>query len=45
MKNAPMDQVAFNPQGKKAKEIADKLMRGRERIAAEHKENNTSVFS
>jgi hypothetical protein len=25
MKNAPMDQVAFNPAGEKAKEIAKKL--------------------
>ena len=45
MKNATMDQVAFNPQGEKAKEIAKKLMRGRERIAAEANHNNTSIFS
>ena len=29
------DQKAFNPQNKKAKEIADKLMRGRQRVAAQ----------
>lgn len=45
MKNAPMDQVAFNPQGAKAKEIAQKLMRGRERIAAEHNDANSSSLS
>ena len=45
MKNAPMDQVAFNPQGDKAKEIAQKLMRGRERIAAEKGDANSSIFT
>ena len=45
MKNAPMDQVAFNPQGDKAREIAKKLMRGRERIAAERNDKNSSIFS
>ena len=45
MKNAPMDQVAFNPVGEKAKEIAKKLQRGRERIAAEHNDKNSSTFS
>lgn len=45
MANAPMDQIAFNPQGEKAKEIAKKLMRGRERIAAEHNDKNSSVFT
>lgn len=45
MKNAPMDQVAFNPQGEKAKEIAQKLMRGRERIAAERNDKDSSIFS
>ena len=29
-------QVAFNPKGKKAEEIAKKLMRGRERVAAQN---------
>ena len=31
VKNGPMDQQAFNPKDAKAKEIADKLMRGRQR--------------
>lgn len=44
-KNGPMDQQAFNPADDKAKEIAQKLMRGRERIAAERGDTNTSVFS
>ena len=43
--NGPMDQQAFNPKGNKAKEIAQKLQRGRERIAAEHGASNTSVLS
>lgn len=34
-KNGPMDQQAFNPKDAKAKEIADKLMRGRQRVAAQ----------
>lgn len=45
MSNAPMDQQAFNPNGDKAKEIAKKLMRGRERIAAEKGNANISIFS
>ena len=44
-RNGPMDQQAFNPANDKAKEIAQKLMRGRERIAAERGDSNTSVFS
>ena len=40
-----MDQQAFNPANDKAREIAQKLMRGRERIAAEHGSSNTSIFS
>lgn len=44
-KNGPMDQQAFNPANDKAKEIAEKLMRGRERIAAERGDTNSSVFS
>lgn len=35
VKNGPMDQQAFNPKDAKAKEIADKLMRGRQRVAAQ----------
>lgn len=45
MKNAPMDQTAFNPQGEKAREIAQKLQRGRDRIAAERNDANSSIFS
>lgn len=45
MKNAPMDQTAFNPAGEKAREIAKKLQRGRERIAAEHNDKDSSIFS
>ena len=44
-KNGPMDQQAFKPGSKKAQEIAKKLMRGRERIAAEKNLNTASVFS
>ena len=35
----------YNPQSKKAKEIAEKLMRGRQRIAAEKGAGETSIFS
>ena len=45
LKTGPMDQQAFNPADKKAKEIAEKLMRGRQRVAAQKGETNTSVFS
>lgn len=45
MKNAPMDQTAFNPQGEKAREIAQKLQRGRDRIATERNDQNSSIFT
>lgn len=45
MKEGPMTQQAFNPKGKKAKEIAEKLMKGRERVAAEKGADRTSIFS
>lgn len=35
----------FNPQGKKAEEIAKKLMRGRERVAAQNAEGGGSALS
>lgn len=35
----------FNPADKKAKEIADKLMRGRQRVAAQNGEQDVSIFS
>lgn len=44
-KNGPMDQQSFNPSNDKAREIAEKLMKGRARIAAEKGEANASVFS
>ena len=44
-KNGPMDQQSFNPQNQKAREIAEKLMRGRARIAAEKGGSNSSVLS
>ena len=44
-KTGSMDQQAFNPGNDKAREIAQKLMRGRERIAAQNGSSNTSVFS
>lgn len=40
-----METRAFNPQSKKAKEIANKLMRARERVAAQKQEGNASVFA
>ena len=45
LKTGPMDQQAFNPANAKAKEIAEKLMRGRQRVAAQRGDNNTSIFS
>ena len=44
-KTGPMDQQTFNPGGDKAKAIAQKLQRGRERIAAEKGNSNASIIS
>lgn len=44
-KNGPMDQQAFNPADDKAREIAEKLMRGRQRVAAQNGSSNSSIFS
>lgn len=44
-KNGPMDQQAFNPADDKAREIAEKLMRGRQRVAAQKGDSTSSVFS
>lgn len=44
-KNASMDQLSFNPANAKAQEIAKKLMKGRERVAAQNGQANSSVFS
>jgi len=41
----PMDQQAFNPANDKAREIAQKLMRGRQRVAAQKDGGNQSSFS
>ena len=45
MKTGPMDQQNFNPANSKAREIAEKLMRGRQRVAAQKGQSNTSIFS
>ena len=45
MKTGPMDQQSFNPANAQAREIAEKLMRGRQRVAAQKGETNVSVFS
>lgn len=45
LKTGPMDQQSFNPADKQAQEIAEKLMRGRQRVAAQKGETNVSVFS
>ena len=43
--NGPMDQTSFNPADEKAREIAEKLMRGRQRVAAQKGEGNSSVLT
>ena len=45
LKTGPMDQSSFNPGDKKAQEIAEKLMRGRQRVAAQKGQSNTSIFT
>ena len=45
LKTGPMDQQAFNPANSKAREIAEKLMRGRQRVAAQKGQTNVSIFS
>lgn len=45
MKTGPMDQQSFNPANSKAREIAEKLMRGRQRVAEQKGTSNTSIFS
>ena len=45
MKTGPMDQTTFNPGNAKAREIAEKLMRGRQRVAEQKGQSNTSIFS
>lgn len=41
----PMNQQAFNPGNDRAKEIAQKLMRGRQRVAEQKKEKDVCIFS
>lgn len=41
----PMDQQAFNPKNDKAREIAEKLMRGRQRVAQQKGSSTSSTFS
>lgn len=41
----PMETQAFNPGDEKARQIAKKLMRARERVAAQHKEGKGSIFA
>lgn len=45
LKTGPQDQQTFNPANDKAREIAEKIMRGRQRVAAQKGESNTSLFS
>ena len=45
MQEGPMDQQAFNPINSKAKQIADKIMTGRRRVAELKGSSNTSVFT
>ena len=45
LKTGPMDQQNFNPVNAEAKRIADKLMRGRQRVAAQKGESKTSLFT
>lgn len=45
LKTGPMDQQSFNPHDAKAREIAEKLMRGRQRVAAQKGETNVSIFT
>lgn len=45
LKTGPMDQQTFNPADAQAREIAEKLMRGRQRVAAQKGEANTSIFT
>lgn len=45
LKSGPMDQQTFNPADEQARIIAEKLMRGRQRVAAQKGEANVSIFS
>ena len=43
--NVNNQKAGFNPANEKAREIAEKLMRGRQRVAAQKGTSNTSIFS
>jgi hypothetical protein len=43
--SSDMDKQAFNPANEQAREIAEKLMRGRQRVAAQNGDQNASIFS
>jgi hypothetical protein len=45
LRSGPGDQQTFNPANEKAAEIAQKLMRGRQIVAQQKGETNTSIFS
>lgn len=45
MEDGPMDQQNFNPVNDKAKEIADKIMKGRQKVAQLKGTSNVSVFT
>ena len=45
LKTGPMDQQTFNPADEQARIIAQKLMRGRQRVAEQKGETNISIFS
>lgn len=45
MNDGPMDQQAFNPANDKAKQIADKIMAGRKKVAEIKGTANVSVFT
>lgn len=43
--SGPMETQTFNPANKRAKEIAEKLMRARKRVAAQKAEGQGSIFA
>ena len=45
LRSGPGDQQTFNPADEKAAEIARKIMRGRQIVAQQKGETNTSIFS
>ena len=45
MNDGPMDQQTFNPVNDKAKEIAEKIMKGRQKVAELKGTSNVSVFT